>query len=45
MAGMRLFGETALLAAGFKNPAPKRFTPRILDYVRRLATSVTTRSA
>jgi AcrR family transcriptional regulator len=40
-AGWRLFGETALLAAGFDDASPERFTPRIVEYVRRLAAEVT----
>jgi AcrR family transcriptional regulator len=40
--GWRLFGETALLAAGFEDPLPEHFTPRIVEYMRQLAAAATT---
>jgi len=38
--GWRLFGETALLAAGLEDAEPARWTPTILEYVHQLADTV-----
>jgi TetR/AcrR family transcriptional regulator, repressor for neighboring sulfatase len=38
--GWRLFGETALLAAGLDDAEPARWTPTILEYVHQLADTV-----